>query len=525
MGVGAGSGTGGASRLGNRLHRAGGRLLRHARGEGEQAEERPRHRVLEERGVEEAVHGDRDQDNSCGERDARREAPAEAREGGEERGREKPAEEPEADDSLLGCDRHGHRVRGDPLRVPARDPEPTGVLVREASGSDPRDRVVEGDPDALAHEVGASRGDPVEARARLAYELVAHLRDGEHHDGGERADREERERRPAAPGDGHGDDDPGRERDEARLRERDEQPEPRRHHDGVEPGNSPAADSAEHDPGERREDRDREVAPVHRRVPEDGVDPEEGCVRVEHLHARVPEDVAGEPLVPPDQGVGERRRDQPAPEPGQPPSTPGQPREAERQQPEGQEERTEEDRPAADVDRPDEREPGPPHERREREGDRAELARAVVTAQERPAEREREPSDHRVEGQEEVDLVAPDVDGQPQGDARQRRQREQVRPPPEQYRHADGDDEPAHGRCGQPGAAEVGQEIDAQHPERGRPRDEAREAGRPGGPEVQRREPGGADDAGSLCGDGHEGASRTTTAARSTWPLASTSRV
>ena len=47
-------------------------------------------------------------------------------------------------------------------------------------------------------------------------------------------------------------------------------------------------------------------------------------------------------------------------------------------------------------------------------------------------------------------------------DARQRGEREEVRPPPEQHRDADGDDEPTDSRCAQPGAAQVGQEIDAQ---------------------------------------------------------------
>ena len=38
------------------------------------------------------------------------------------------------------------------------------------------------DADALADEVRPAGGDAVDARARLADELVAHLRDGEQHD-------------------------------------------------------------------------------------------------------------------------------------------------------------------------------------------------------------------------------------------------------------------------------------------------------------------------------------------------------
>ena len=167
---------------------------------------------------------------------------------------------------------------------------------------------------------------------------------------------DERQRRLPAPRDGDRDDDSRCERDEARLGERDEEPEPRGADDGVEPCDPPAADAAEEDARERGEDRDREVAPVDRRVPEDGVDAEERRIRVEHLDARVPEDVAGEPLVPADGGERERRRDEPAPEPRQPAAAPGEPGEADREQAEREDERAEEDRAATHVDGPEERE-------------------------------------------------------------------------------------------------------------------------------------------------------------------------
>ena len=70
------------------------------------------------------------------------------------------------------------------------------------------------------------------------------------------------------------------------------------------------ADAAENDPRERDENRDREIAPVDRRIPEDGVDAEERRVGVPDDDARVPEHVPGDPLVHADRGVGERGQDE-----------------------------------------------------------------------------------------------------------------------------------------------------------------------------------------------------------------------
>ncbi len=67
--------------------------------------------------------------------------------------------------------------------------------------------MVERDPDSLADEVRAAGRDPVDARARLADELVPHLRHREQHDGRDARERDESERRPAPPRDGDGDDD------------------------------------------------------------------------------------------------------------------------------------------------------------------------------------------------------------------------------------------------------------------------------------------------------------------------------
>ena len=70
---------------------------------------------------------------------------------------------------------------------------------------------------------------------------------------------------------------------------------------------------AENDPRERDENRDREIAPVDRRIPEDGVDAEERRVGVADDDARVPEHVAGDPLVHADCRVRERGQDERTP--------------------------------------------------------------------------------------------------------------------------------------------------------------------------------------------------------------------
>ena len=276
-------------------------------------------------------------------------------------------------------------------------------------------------------------------------------------------------------------------------------------------------------PGERGEDRDRQEPSVDGRVPEDGVDAEERRVGVEHLHARVPEDVAGQPLVAADRGERERHRDQPAPEPREPLAAPGEPREADREQPEGEHEGAEEDRAAAHVDGPRHREPRPEDERGEGPGDRPELARAVVAAHELPRERQGEPADHAVEGEQEVDLVVPDVDGEPERDAGEGGEGERVRPAPEHEGDDDRDDGAADRRRDEPGAAEVGEQVEAEDAERRAPRDEPCEPGEPVGREEQHGEPGGSDDRGDLRGGRHGAGPATTTAARSTWPFASIS--
>ena len=383
---------------------------------------------------------------------------------------DEPDEQREADDPLLRRHRHRRGVRRDALRVLARDPAAVRVLAREPTGADADHRVRERDAHALADEVRATRGDAVDARVRLAHEVVSQLRHREQHRERDEPQRDERDERPTPPDDRGRDDDSGGERDEARLREGDEQTEPGRDDDGVQPRHPPAAHAAEQDPGERGEHRDREVTAVDRRVPEHGVHAEERRIGVEDLHARVPEDVAGEPLVAADEGVQERGRDEPAPEPGQPAAAPRQPREPDRDEPEREHERREEDRAAPDVARPEHREPRPAHEGGERQGDRTELARARVALQERPGDRETETADHRVEGQEQVDRVAADVDRDPQRDAGEGREREQVRPAIERPGEDEGGDEPADRACGESRRAQVGQEVDPEHAEAGAPR-------------------------------------------------------
>src|SRR6185312_7191526 len=97
-------------------------------------------------------------------------------------------------------------------------------------------------------------------------------------------------------------------------------------------------------------------------------------IRVEDLHARIPEDVAREPLVAADRGVEERHADEARPEPREPPAAPRQAREADGKQPEWQQKRAEQDRAAMDVDGPEHRKAAPTEERSERPRDGAQLA-------------------------------------------------------------------------------------------------------------------------------------------------------
>ena len=175
-----------------------------------------------------------------------------------------------------------------------------------------------------------------------------------------------------------------------------------------------------------------------------------------------------------------------------------------------------------DVDRPHHRQAAPPDERRERPGDGAELARSVVAAEERPGERDGQPRDHAVEREQEVHLVVADVDRQAKRDAGEGREREEVRPAPEDERDDDREDETADRGRRELRATQVRQQRDAEHAQPGPPGDEPGEPCGSGRREVHRDEAGAPDDGRDLRGRVHGAAFRTTTTARFTWPFAST---
>ena len=209
------------------------------------------------------------------------------------------ASEPDPDDPLLRRDRDGRRVRRDALRVPARDPEPARVLAREAARRRPP---ATGWSSAIRTPWPTRFARPDVIRltpgARLADQLVADLRARRAAPRAVTAPSATRAsvvRRPQATATATTM--PAASATKLDCENEMSSPSHVAHDDGVQAGDAPAADAAEQDPRERGEDRDREVAPVHRRVPEHRVDPEERRVRVEHLDARVPEHVAGHPLV------------------------------------------------------------------------------------------------------------------------------------------------------------------------------------------------------------------------------------
>ena len=93
--------------------------------------------------------------------------------------------------------------------------------------------------------------------------------------------------------------DPDQQRDEARLREAEDQPgEDHRQHAGADRDASRVA-GPEHGGGHDHGDQ-RQVAPVDVRVPEERVDAEVEVEVVRELQRRVPEDLAGDRLADPD---------------------------------------------------------------------------------------------------------------------------------------------------------------------------------------------------------------------------------
>ena len=122
--------------------------------------------------------------------------------------------------------------------------------------------------------------------------------------------------------------------------------------------------------------------------------------------------------------------------------------------------------------------------------------------------------------------VGADVDRDPQRDAREGREREQVRPAAEAARPG----RPAATRPPTAAAtsrarAQVGQEVEPEHGEAGAPRREARRGAASASAPAATRRARRADDRRRLRRGAHGTAPRTTTTARSTWPFASTRSV
>ena len=202
---------------------------------------------------------------------------------------------------------------------------------------------------------------------------MAHLWDRKRREGNHEGQRNPCEQSAPAPHHDRSGSDADRQRDEARLRKREEEADPHRGDEHDQPPHLLSRHAAQQDAGKRGEDPDDEVAPVDRRVPEHRVDAEERRVRVPDLHLGIPEDLTRRPLVHPDRGIHERRPDETAPQPGQPAPAPRESCDAHGQEAERQDERPERDRAFLEIVRPEERDARPQHEGRQRQCDRPEL--------------------------------------------------------------------------------------------------------------------------------------------------------
>ena len=301
---------------------------------------------------------------------------------------------------------------------------------------------------------------------------MAHVRGREPHGEDDRCDEPERRDRPPAPrerGD-HGRAD--EERDEARLGEREEEPDPGGADRGRGGERNPRV-RPEHDQDQAGQDRHSEKAPVDRRVVEDRVDPVERRVGVADDHLRVPEDVPRHVLVDADHGEHGRHRGELCVEEGRPAPVPGQSGEADREQPEGKPEREQGDRALPEVFAPGQREAAPGHERGERVGERAELARALVASRELPGEKQGAGDDDPVERDQQVGVRRADVHRDPRRHAGERGHREQPRPAAKQDGRGACEPDSQH-RCSDEQRAvavrsQVGHEQDAAERPQGEP--------------------------------------------------------
>ena len=117
---------------------------------------------------------------------------------------------------------------------------------------------------------------------------------------------------------------------------------------------------------------------------------------------------------------------------GQPAPVPGEAGDRHGEQAEREPEEQQRDCALVQILRPQQAEPGPGDEQRERPGERPELLRPVVAADQLPAEQHRGTGDHGVERDEQVRVGRADVHRDPRRDAGQRRDGDQPRPAAEE---------------------------------------------------------------------------------------------
>jgi len=377
-------------------------------------------------------------------------------------------------------------VRGTGSRLLRAQVGLLGVGVLEAADADADGWMVLGDLEAVLHQLRASARDAVEAAVRVVEDGVAHVRRhrGDEHEH-RRCENDQQQGAPA-PREHRGQGDAGDQRQEARLREREDQSRPGRGDRGH--GQEHDADRApeERDDQARQDGHDQE-APVDRRVPEDGVDAEEGCVGVADEQLRIPEDVAVDPLLDPDHGEDDRHQGQLGVEHDHPAAAPVEAGEHDGQQAEGEVEGEQLDRALAHVLAPGEGEAAPGDEGGERQCDGTELSGAGVSLEQLPGEHQSGGGDHGVQRHEQVRLRRADGHRDPRGNAGERRQGEQPRPAAKQRGSGGGEGEPGDGAGRQQCRVALRGEVDGKGRSADRPGGERGQPLRPPGSDQQRR--------------------------------------
>ena len=224
----------------------------------------------------------------------------------EQRGEEREARKPR-----LGRDGHRRVMRRRLLRILALEPHAFSVRAFEAADADTEHGMARGDADPVRDEARAGRSSRCSGRSSCG--AAANV-----------ASAAARHEMPASTATASDDRDSARQRhatnaapitttsSAAKLDCENEISRPSQ----VTTTTAAAAsdqrsDAPEGDQDDRRRHRHHEEAPVHRRIPEDGVDAEERRVRIREDHLRVLEDVAGLVLVDAD----DREREPPSASP------------------------------------------------------------------------------------------------------------------------------------------------------------------------------------------------------------------